>query len=206
MDGGDGEVLVGDGNLAFHVVLLDEPCEGLTVDGKGEQEVGDVVVLAHQLLEGNEIRLDGFISYVEEETLDERICERNHRQILLEPLLAGDVLLDVLQDPAVGSVVKALRDVPTRHAVDVKHELTVYGVDAVDIVAVDNPQKMVEDLDVLFDELLAAEYLVGDSCFTESVDKDVHVLEVLAEDGSVVQVVDSLDEAENGQGLAFGSF
>ena len=86
-----------------------------------------------------------------------------------------------------------------------EHELPVDGIYAVDIVALDDAEEVVEDLDVLLDDLLAAKNLVGDAGLAEAVDQQVHVLEVLAEYSCVVQVVNPLDDPEHGQGLPFGS-
>ena len=204
VNGAQRDVVVGHGDFAFHIVLLDEAGEGLPVDGEGKEEVGDGVVLTHEFLEGLKVLLHPGGLIMLEELLDKRRGKCLQGQFFLLPLPAGNVLLDVLDDPALHGVVETLGDVPAGHAVQVHRKRTADGIDAVLVVRIDDAEQMVESLDVLLDYLLAAEDLVGNAFLAEKIDEGCHVPEVLAENGRIREVIDSFHCGEHVQRFGVG--
>ena len=82
-----------------------------------------------------------------------------------------------------------------------QHEGPVDGVDAVGIIAVEDAEQVVEKLDVPLDDLLTAKDPVGDTLLDELIQKGGKILEIVTEDGRVIEVADTLDDTHNALGL-----
>ena len=199
MDRRYGQELVRHRNLAFDIVLLDELRECLAVDCKGKEEISDVLVLVNHSFKSGKVRLDGFIPVIKEKLVCESCRNGLKGDVIAKLCFTCDILLYVFKDTAFPGIIEAFRHITTLHSVNLEHERTVDCINAIDIVAVNDAEKMIEELDMFLYKLLPAEYLVWDSCLSQIVDEATQISEVLAQYCSVVEIINLLDNPKNGQ-------
>ena len=160
MDGRNSEILVGNGNRALDIVLLDEARERFSVDSESEEEICNRMVLLSHRLQGLQV-LEYFLFPVAEESFNKGMDYRFQRDLITHLGLIPDVVLDIFKYETLPGIIESLNIVPAGESVKMHAERPVNGSDAIGVVAVDYTEEVIEKLDMGLYYLLPAKDSVG---------------------------------------------